>query len=66
MSLLLSYPAQAKFTVNGLAPEPGWADNPRHRGGLLVGVGVIVGIAVGVEADVGVLVAVAFGMHHPA
>lgn len=45
MSLSASNPAQVKFTVRGFFPAPGLTDNPLHRGGLLVGVGVSVGVA---------------------
>ena len=53
ISLSGSNPAHAKVTVSGLAPDPGLTDNPLHRGGLLVGVGVMVGVGAAVGVTVG-------------
>lgn len=39
--------------MSGLTPDPGLTESPVHRGGLLVGVGVIVGVIVGVGVTVG-------------
>lgn len=58
MSLSGSYPAQENDTVSGFVPAPGLTEMPLHRGGVLVGVGVIVGVRVAVGVADGVAVGV--------
>lgn len=54
ISLSGSNPAHVNVTVSGLLPAPGRTDNPVQRGGLFVGVGVMVGVDEGVTVSVGV------------